>query len=70
MWNMQSGIKRKSFDVGPCPPEVTNSLRSSSKKKGGERCITGLASDALNRLVIASTLDGTVNVSTDRFLYS
>ena len=64
MWNMQSGIKRKTFDVGPCPPEVTHKFRSSGKK--GDRCITGLASDALNRLVIASTLDGVVHVSPHR----
>ncbi|KZT26384.1 Utp21-domain-containing protein [Neolentinus lepideus HHB14362 ss-1] len=58
-WNMQSGMKRKSFDLGPCPPQVTNRFRSSSKKEG--RCVTGLATDALNRVLIASTLDGTVN---------
>ncbi|KAF8921083.1 Utp21 specific WD40 associated putative domain-containing protein [Mucidula mucida] len=45
MWNLQSGMKRKTFDV------VGGRIRS----------ITGLASDALNRTVIASTLDGTVN---------
>lgn len=61
MWNMQSGIKRKSFDVGPCPPELAHRFRHSGKKGGG-RCVTGLASDALNRSVIASTLDGTINV--------
>ena len=58
MWNMQSGIKRKSFDVGPCPPEAQ---RFGGTKK--ERCITGLATDPLNRTVMASTLDGTINVS-------
>lgn len=63
MWNMQSGIQRKSFDVGPCPPEVAARFRSSSgRKKERDRCVTGLATDALNRVVIASTLDGTVNV--------
>lgn len=60
MWNMQSGIKRKSFNVGPCPPEVSNRFQGAGKKK--ERSITGLATDALNTMVIASTLDGTVNV--------
>ncbi|KAF5369178.1 hypothetical protein D9615_009977 [Tricholomella constricta] len=59
MWNMQSGIQRKSFNVGPCPPEVAQRFQSGTKKK--ERCITGLATDALNRTVIASTLDGTIN---------
>jgi U3 small nucleolar RNA-associated protein 21 len=54
MWNMQSGIQRKNFDIGPCLPVTT--------KKASERCVTGLASDSLNRVVIASTLDGTINV--------
>jgi len=65
MWNMQSGLKRKSFKVGPCPQAVIDRLESSSttKPKGSEHAITGLASDALNRVVIATTSDGTVNVS-------
>ncbi|KAG6829189.1 hypothetical protein H0H92_005389 [Tricholoma furcatifolium] len=58
MWNLQSGIRRRTFDVGPCPPE-TKQHWSGAKKK--ERCITGLATDALNCTVIASTLDGTIN---------
>lgn len=62
MWNMQSGIKRKSYDVGPCPPEATARLRNGAKKR--DRTITGLGTDPLNRVVIASTLDGTLNVST------
>ncbi|KAI0086197.1 Utp21-domain-containing protein [Irpex rosettiformis] len=57
MYNMQSGAKRKTFDVGPVPDGVAEG--SSTKRK--ERCITGLASDGLNRTLIASTLDGTVN---------
>ncbi|KAI0691037.1 Utp21-domain-containing protein [Cytidiella melzeri] len=57
MYNMQSGIKRKSFSVGPLPEGVADGI--SGKRK--ERCVTGLASDALNRTVIASTLDGTIN---------
>lgn len=63
MWNMQSGLKRKTFKVGPCPPAVIERLNSTSKPKASEHCITGLATDALNRLVVASTLDGTINVS-------
>lgn len=63
MWNIQSGLKRKTFKVGPCPQGVIGSLDVTSKPKASERCITGLATDALNRLVIASTLDGTINVS-------
>jgi hypothetical protein len=62
MWNMQSGIKRKSFSIGACPPEVNDRFRPSTTKKGSERCVTGLASDSLNRMVIASTMDGTINV--------
>ncbi|KAG1877929.1 Utp21 specific WD40 associated putative domain-containing protein [Suillus subalutaceus] len=46
MWNMQSGLKRKSFKVGPCPQAVIDRLELS------ERGITGLASDALNRAVM------------------
>ncbi|KAF8350478.1 Utp21 specific WD40 associated putative domain-containing protein [Amanita rubescens] len=59
MWNMQSGLKRKNYDVGPCPPGAASAFSSGSKKR--ERCITGLVTDALNRILIASTLDGTVN---------
>ncbi|KAI9571311.1 Utp21 specific WD40 associated putative domain-containing protein [Boletus coccyginus] len=61
MWNMQSGLKRKTFKVGPRPQAVLERLNTISEPKGSERCITGLATDALNRLVIASTLDGTIN---------
>jgi U3 small nucleolar RNA-associated protein 21 len=60
MWNLQSGIKRKTFDVGPCPPDVASRFQAGKKKEG--RSVTGLASDALNTTVIASTLDGTINV--------
>ena len=63
MWNMQSGIKRRSFDVGPCPPDVTNRFRLGGKKTSVSRSITGLSTDALNTLLIATTLDGTINVS-------
>ena len=61
---MQSGLKRKKFDVGPCPPGVSSrfNTRTGSKKQTEYRSVTGLATDALNRLVIASTLDGTINV--------
>jgi U3 small nucleolar RNA-associated protein 21 len=58
MWNMQSGVKRKSFQLSTLHRE-TGSL----KKKLDVRPVTGLAMDALNTLVIASTLDGTVEVS-------
>lgn len=59
MWNMQSGIQRKSFSVGAPPAEVVS--RGFGTKKG-DRIIIGLASDALNRILVACTLDGTLNV--------
>lgn len=64
MWNLQSGIKRKTFDIGPCPPEVAAHTRgfSSNISSSDGRCVTGLATDPLNRIVIASTLDGTLNL--------
>ncbi|KAH9997323.1 Utp21-domain-containing protein [Russula vinacea] len=62
MWNMQSGARRKSFNIGPCPEGVHPKYRPPpGKQRGEERCVTGLATDSLNRVVIASTLDGTVN---------
>ncbi|KAI0054018.1 Utp21-domain-containing protein [Auriscalpium vulgare] len=62
MWSMQSGILRKTFKIGPCPPDVAMKFRPPpGKKRGEERSVTGLATDALNRVVIASTLDGTIN---------
>ncbi len=62
MYNMQSGILRRTYNVGPCPANVASRFRPTGNKKKEERCITGLASDALDRVVVASTLDGTVNV--------
>ena len=63
MWNMQSGARRKTFDIGPCPEGTRTKYRPSpGKQRSEERSITGLATDSLNRVVIATTLDGTVNV--------
>lgn len=59
MWNMQSGILRKSFSVGPPPVDVMN--RGCVSKKG-ERVVIGLASDVLDKVLVACTLDGTLNV--------
>ena len=56
MWNMQSGIKRKSFEIGPRPSDHRSTLSST------ERMVNGLVTDSLNRVVIASTQDGTINV--------
>ena len=70
MWNMQSGIRRKSYTLGPCPPEVSARFHCGTAKRS-ERSITGLATDSLNMLVIASTLDGTINVRLEQaFGYS
>ena len=63
MWNMQSGAHRKSFNIGPCPEGVHQKYRPPpGKQRNEERSVTGLSTDSLNRAVIASTLDGTVNV--------
>ncbi|KAG6332366.1 hypothetical protein ID866_6722 [Astraeus odoratus] len=61
MWNMQSGIKRKSFEIGEYPQAVTDRAEQQPNSKESDRCITGLATDSLNRVVIASTSDGTIN---------
>ena len=59
MYNMQSGIRRKSYKIGPRPPEAASRLSMT----GNERPVNGLETDSLNKLVIASTADGTINVS-------
>jgi U3 small nucleolar RNA-associated protein 21 len=59
LWNMQSGIRRKTFDVGPVPDEVDWRWR----EKGRGRGISGLATDSLNKWLVAGTVDGTLNVS-------
>lgn len=62
MWNMQSGAHRKSFNIGPCPEGVQTKYRPPpGKQRSEERSVTGLATDSLNRVVMAATLDGTVN---------
>lgn len=69
MWNMQSGARRKSFSLGPCPEGVSVKYRPPpGKQKSEERSVTGLATDSLNRVVIVSTLDGTVNVRAHRMI--
>ncbi len=55
MYNMQSGLKRKTF-------KLEGNAASGTETASKDRVVTGLATDALNRSVIASTLDGTVNV--------
>ena len=69
MWNMQSGTHRKSFSLGPCPEGIYTKYRPPpGKQKSEERSVTGLATDSLNRIVIVSTLDGTVNVRVHRMI--
>ncbi|KAG8870931.1 hypothetical protein FRC20_011092 [Serendipita sp. 405] len=64
VWSMQSGLKRKVFELGPAPEEVDSRFRiaiGSSMKGGKGRCVTGLAVDALNKALVVGTLDGTLN---------
>ncbi|TFK63228.1 Utp21-domain-containing protein [Pluteus cervinus] len=60
MWNLQSGILRRTFDAGPSPPEVSARFHGADKART-DRNVTGLATDSLNRTLIAATLDGTLN---------
>lgn len=65
MWNMQSGIRRRNFDVGPFKEANKSSGTQESRavrELNKERAITGLAVDALNTVLVAATLDGTLNV--------
>lgn len=59
MWNMQSGIKRKTFNIGPAPSEIASRGFGTKRK---DRTIVGLATDTLDRVVVVCTLDGTLNV--------
>lgn len=65
LWSMQSGLKRKTFDLGPAPEEVDFRFRSTNGKNSKPspgRCVTGLETDALNKTLVVGTLDGTLNV--------
>lgn len=66
MYNMQSGIQRKTFNIGPYPIPVASSSTSGAKLPEG-RAITGIASDPLNTILVASTFDGTINVGSCSF---
>lgn len=80
MWNMQSGLERKLFDVGERGEKVevvgqigqaNGGLKGKGKGKGKgkeldlrvRRAISGVETDSLNRIVVASTLDGYLYVS-------
>ncbi|GAA5850196.1 hypothetical protein JCM5353_004683 [Sporobolomyces roseus] len=52
-YNMQSGLKRKIFQVPVHPATPQNDVRSKN--------VTGIAVDALNRVVVVSTLKGVVH---------
>ena len=67
MWNMQSGIRRRTFQLGPCPPDVANRIHGTNSEKQKERAVTGLATDPLNTTLVACTMDGTVNVCSFSF---
>lgn len=59
MWNLQSGIKRRTFKIGPCARATTEQTDMSKSRESGN-CITGLDTDALNRVVVASTSNGKI----------
>jgi U3 small nucleolar RNA-associated protein 21 len=69
MWNMQSGKERKAFALsgaalGNSKPKIIASKKKTKKTaKKSIEAITGLATDALNTTVIASTLEGKLYVS-------
>ena len=72
MWNMQSGQERRSFSLtGPAPGDSKAPIIAQSKGKAKSKAkapvksfhaITGLATDALNTMVIAATLEGIIYV--------
>jgi hypothetical protein len=74
MWNMQSGKERRSFSLtGPPPgdskPKIIAAANGKGKAKSKKllaeksiQAITGLATDTLNNVVVASTLEGKLYV--------
>jgi U3 small nucleolar RNA-associated protein 21 len=75
MWNMQSGKERRSFSLtGPPPgdskPKIIAAANGKGKAKAKKllaeksiQAITGLATDTLNNVAVASTLEGKLYVS-------
>ncbi|KAI5899586.1 Utp21-domain-containing protein [Schizophyllum commune H4-8] len=63
MWNAQSGVLRRVFKVGDLGTKGETSTAASATRyrKQSDRTITGIATDALNTVLVASTLDGTIN---------
>jgi len=81
MWNMQSGKERRSFALsGAAPGDSKAKIISASKFAKPQdadkvkakapirstKAITGLVTDALNTVVVASTLEGKLYVSARR----
>ena len=65
MWNLQSGQERKTFQVNgvPAPVSVMGKGKKGKVVKGKKSgsAITGLCTDALNNVLIASILDGSLS---------
>lgn len=53
MWNMQSGMHRRTFVLDPPPLGKRRKVAAA-----GDRPVTGVVTDALNRTLVAATLDG------------
>ncbi len=64
MWNMQSGQERKTFYLSGAPLLKLKAGKARKAVTPG-KAVTGLATDSLNRTVVASTLDGVLHVSAD-----
>jgi U3 small nucleolar RNA-associated protein 21 len=62
MWNMQSGQERKTFYLNGAPAPKAKGNKGRSKTLVPRQTITGLVTDSLNRILIASTLDGVLHV--------
>ncbi len=65
MYNMQSGQQRKTFSLDGVAPDKKKKLgKGAARAVNPGHSITGLASDSLNRILVASTLDGVLHVRT------
>lgn len=65
MWNLQSGQERKTFQVNGAQAPVKEKGKKQKVVRGKKSgsAITGLCTDALNNILVASTLDGSLSVS-------
>ncbi|KAJ9111344.1 hypothetical protein QFC19_001112 [Naganishia cerealis] len=66
-WNLQSGHERKVFNLAGVsqPTQKSRNLARAKAVRVG-KSITGLATDSLNRILIAATLDGSLNINLNR----